>query len=338
MEPERPPTTTGAVPDEPSQPPTAEETARSRAEATARALGDEGVSGTLYFLDDACRLRAVHLPDLTPAGSPRLTACRFAVASASRPSPNDVVWGPDGRLVAACRHGRTRVFDPRSGSAARAGQPVLELDGCSPTWTPAGLLTVVRGGELAQLDRACPEDGNSCSAVILSRDELASAFRETPGLRPLRSPTVRMVTWLSDTAFVAVLRGERADGSRRDLVALFDGGRLLDAAPLRRPRLSLLRVSPRRTYVAVQADSTSIWLLHADGASLSVERFPPWSPPAPTDVKAIAWSPDERWTAVASRTTVYVYRTSGGSAGFIGLPITARDLVWAPTSAAAQAQ
>jgi hypothetical protein len=147
-----------------------------------------------------------------------------------------------------------------------------------------------------------------------------------------------MVAWLSDTALVAIIRGERGDGKRRDLVALFDGGRLLDAAPLRRPRLSLLRVSPRRTYVAVQADPTGIWLLHADGASLSVERFPPWSPPAPTDVKAIAWSPDERWTAVASRTTVYVYPTADGRAGFIGLPITARDLEWAPTSAAAQVQ
>jgi hypothetical protein len=333
----KPKMSTGAASVESSKPLSLEEAARTRAEATARTLGEEGILGTLYFMDEGCRLRAVRLPDLTPSSVPRLTACRLAVSSGGRPSPKDVVWGPDGRLVAVCRDGRTQVFDPRSGSAARAGQPVLALDGCAPAWTPAGLLTFVRRGELAQLDETCPESGSACSHVILSEDELVAAFRGAPSLRRLRSPSVRMVAWLSDRAFVAILRGQRRDGKRRDLVALFDGARLVDAAPLRRPRLSPLRVSPRRTFVAVQADRTGIWLLHADGASLSVERFPPWSPPAPTDVNAIAWSPDERWTAVASRTAVYVYRTTESSAGFIGLPITARDLEWAPATAAAVA-
>jgi hypothetical protein len=317
-----------AASDEASAQPPAEEAARLRNEATARALGAEGVLGTLYFLDEDCRLRAVRLPDLAASSAPRLAACRVAAASADRPSPEGVVWGPDGRLVAACREGRIQVFDPRSGSPARAGEPVLTLDGCAPAWTPAGLLTFVRGGELAQLDEACSGNGSACSHVILSRDELATSFHELPGLRSLRSPSVREVAWLSDEAFLAILRGERSDGQRRDLVALFRGTRLVEAAPLRRPHLSLLRVSPRRTYAAVQADPTGVWLLSADGASLSVQRFPPWSPPAPTDVKAITWSPDERFTAVASRTSVYIYRTARNSAGFIGLPIAARDLVW----------
>jgi hypothetical protein len=322
---------------EPSERLGAEEAARLRTEATARTLGEEGIVGTLYFLDDGCRLQGVRLPDLTPSRAPRLTACRFSVVSAGRPSAEQVVWEPDGRLAAVCQEGRTQVFDPRSGSAARAGQRVLTVDGCAPAWTPAGRLTVVRRGELARHDVACNESARACGRVILSHDELVAAFRAERGLRSLRSPAIRMVAWLSETAFVAILRGENPDGARRDLVALFEGDRLADVAPLRRPRLSLLRVSPRRTYVAVGANRAGMWVLHADGKSLSVERFPPWSPPAPTDVNAIAWSPDERWTAVASRSAVYVYRSTETSGRFIGLPIAARDLEWAPASGAAAA-
>jgi hypothetical protein len=69
-----------------------------------------------------------------------------------------------------------------------------------------------------------------------------------------------------------------------------------------------------------------IWLVRASASSFSVRPFPPWAPPAPTDIRAIAWSPDDRWTAVASRRSVYLFRTARGREGYIGLPLVARDL------------
>ena len=323
-----PAVSTAAVSDRRTATLSAAEVEQLKQDAAAQALAPEGVLGTLYLADERCRLRALHLPDLTPASVPSMTACRFAAASGTRPAPRGYAWQPGGRLVASCRGGRTRVFDPRSGSAARSGEPVLDLDGCAPAWKPAGQLTFVRRGELVLLGRSCTASTRQCLQVILSRNDLAKAFRDTPSLRSLRSPSVSEVAWLSDDAFVAILRGERSDGKRRDLVALFSDSRLVASPPLRQPHLSLLRVSPQRTYAAVQADSTDTWVLRAQGASLTIERFPPWSPPAPTDVKAIAWSPDERWTAIASRTSVYVFRTTKSEDGFIGLPFRALDLAW----------
>jgi hypothetical protein len=43
---------------------------------------------------------------------------------------------------------------------------------------------------------------------------------------------------------------------------------------------------------------------------------------------AIAWSPDERWTAVATRASVYVFRTEETDGTLIRIPITVRDLAW----------
>jgi hypothetical protein len=50
--------------------------------------------------------------------------------------------------------------------------------------------------------------------------------------------------------------------------------------------------------------------------------------PPLTDPRSITWSPDERWTAVATRNSVFVFRTNTGEARFTRLPVVARDLTW----------
>jgi hypothetical protein len=307
----------------------AEVAASPESGAAARELERQGALGVLYFTDERCHLHALRLPDLSPQVAPELTTCRFGATASKRPEPRALVWQPGGRLVALCEAGRTKVFDPRAGGASRSSERMFELEGCAPAWKPSGELTLVHAGELDQLDeQTCAERGAQCTRVLVSRRDLEAGFRRTPSLRRLRGPALEEVAFLSADTFIAILSARGPSGSRRELVALFQGDRLVTAPRLRDTHLSLLRVSPRRRFAAVQGDTSALWLLRARGRSLTLERFPPWSPPAPTDVRAIAWSPDERWMAVASRSSVYLFRTTRTAEGFIGLPVQALDLAW----------
>ena len=43
---------------------------------------------------------------------------------------------------------------------------------------------------------------------------------------------------------------------------------------------------------------------------------------------AVAWSPDERWTALAGRSAVYVFRTEESQGLVVEIPLAVRDLAW----------
>jgi hypothetical protein len=45
-------------------------------------------------------------------------------------------------------------------------------------------------------------------------------------------------------------------------------------------------------------------------------------------VRALTWSPDERWTAVATEHSVFVFRTNTSEASVRRLPIMAYELAW----------
>jgi hypothetical protein len=81
-----------------------------------------------------------------------------------------------------------------------------------------------------------------------------------------------------------------------------------------------VRPSPRGGYVA---------LLGPDGVGVLDDRARPLDLPDSVQAPhAIAWSPDERWTAVATRASVYVFRTEETDGTLIRIPITVRDLAW----------
>ncbi len=80
--------------------------------AIAARLGRAGVGGVLYFVDQACRLRALRLPSLEPAPAPRDGGCRALVSPSTAP-PGWSLWPRNTPLAAYCRRGRVIV----SGSA-----------------------------------------------------------------------------------------------------------------------------------------------------------------------------------------------------------------------------
>jgi hypothetical protein len=131
---------------------------------------------------------------------------------------------------------------------------------------------------------------------------------------------------LSDERLLAIVR-TGTPGAGRDVIAVFEGRRLVARARVSDGRLSLIRVSPSRKFAAVRSDSRArIWLVRPQRSRLTVRPFPPGSPPAPTDLRAIAWSPDDRWTALATRRAVYVFRTGNAHNGYIGIPVAVRDV------------
>ena len=109
----------------------------------AAELAAAHVSGTLYLVDDACRLRALRLPSLFAVQAPRARACSVAVAPHRLSSASWSLWRPGARLVAFCRRGRVLV-------RAERGPTLPFIVGCAPAWGPTGALTLVRRGSVVQ--------------------------------------------------------------------------------------------------------------------------------------------------------------------------------------------
>jgi len=109
----------------------------------AAALAAAHVTGTLYLVDSACRLRALRLPSLLAAPAPRARACSVAVAPERLSSASWSLWRPGARLVAFCRRGRVLV-------RAERGPTLPFIVGCAPAWSPTGALTLVRHGSVVQ--------------------------------------------------------------------------------------------------------------------------------------------------------------------------------------------
>jgi hypothetical protein len=73
----------------------------------------------------------------------------------------------------------------------------------------------------------------------------------------------------------------------------------------------------------VRSESTGeVLILDRDGRSINVPSF--------TQPRAFAFSPDERWIAVASRASIYLLRTDRRNPRLYDLGIDATDVGWIP--------
>ena len=159
------------------------------------------------------------------------------------------------------------------------------------------------------------------------------AVREavTPSLA-LTSPrdvAVHKLAWL-DESRVAAIVSSRND-HRRTRIAVVDGDGLVGSAPWLPSRSARFFVSPRGSFFAVATNGPShFFLLDRDarpGVLPDIARD--WfGRTSLTGARAIAWSPDERWTALAKNESVYVFTTDDSNPKLVRLPIDARDLAW----------
>ena len=95
---------------------------------------------------------------------------------------------------------------------------------------------------------------------------------------------------------------------------------VLDLAPpaLIAREIRYLDPSPRRSFLAAVAAGDGLHVIDRESRPVDVPV---------RRATAIAWSPDEGWTAVASPGGVFVYPTAEPRAR-LRLPLLARDLAW----------
>lgn len=165
-------------------------------------------------------------------------------------------------------------------------------------------------------------------------ETMAAIRREAAALVDTASPrgvAVRRLAWLDDSRIAALVSSRSSRAPRRTVIAVFDDGRLVGSAPWLPSRSARLFVSPHGSFFAVATTGPSrFFLLDRDartGALADVARD--WfGRTSLTGARAIAWSPDERWTALAKNDSVYVFTTDDRDPHLVRLPVAARDLAW----------
>jgi hypothetical protein len=286
------------------------------------------ISGLLFLTDETCRLRVLLLPAagwLSDTSAPP-ESCEFSVAPDGREVRfgANVAWSPSGRLSARCLSGGVRIF-------SRAREVLERLPGlCAPAWRPDGTLTAARGARLVEHSLFCGAGPRACERTLLAEGDLFAALRggSTP-FRPLYAPEIRQAVWLGDTRVALVIRTRVRDqgDSRFDLLAVYEGRRLV-AEPVVNVHFDELAASPSRRYMAIHGSAfRGLFFLDRDGRVLARN-------PVASGHHA-AWSPDERWTAVATGGSTYLFRTrdldrfaSVNRPPAIRIPVYAADVDW----------
>jgi hypothetical protein len=121
----------------------------------------------------------------------------------------------------------------------------------------------------------------------------------------LRNPDVREVAWLGGRRFAAALAGET--------LTIWEGDRLLQVVA--RGSYRGLRASPNgRYFAAIAGDGLAVF--DAKGRRLELPKG-----------HAIAWSPDERFAAVAGADQVAIVPAGGGEP-VARIPLSVADLDW----------
>ena len=284
---------------------------RPAATTTAPEAEDEP-GGTLYYTDETCTLRAVRLPSGRSSDAPNWTECDFALSpDASRVGAAGSGWDPhtDPR--------RGRVFEIEDGTiqvGTNAGPEGEPFEGTGPAWRPDGTLTYFADGAV----RTWP-DGD----IVLSQRDMVRTLREIIGPRFDRF-RVREAGWLDDRRLAAILSA-KGPQEPMDMLAIYDGTEVraftMDAAG----GLSDLSVSPGGSYAAAKSDGGRdapggfVWLESGFGEQIT---------PRIDGYRALAWSSDDRWYAVAGDNGVAVYQRGNPWEPVLELDVNAQDLDW----------
>jgi len=261
-----------------------------------------GFMGTVSFSDaeDGCRLHTLQLAGFTDSPPPKARMCRFSLSpDGRRATPASSSWSPLGGLVALPHR---FSFD----LASSAG-PRIEVRGTAPAFKPDGALTYVRDGQLIEWSVDCrPGD----RLFTLPGDNATARCVRTL----LEAPTLRNLAWLTNTRFAGI--------TRAGALVVFDGRRQVLRQPVSRGRgRTRVEASPKRTFFTLWSGDRLVGVYDRRGEPIT---FPPLA-----RIRAVAWSPSERWAVLATAPgSVYIFRPDTGDARLRRLDIAARDLAW----------
>jgi hypothetical protein len=282
-----------------------------------------GLSGVLYYsnAEDDCRLDGLSLPDLGNAPSPKLRSCRFSLSRDGQAAfPDDAEWSPQGGMYA-------REDDNMIELGSSASQQALHFLGSAPAFKPDGTFTYVRENEVVEWTTSCPRGSRlftlpgdnataRCRRVVLSTGDLRRARIGGEGSGPL---IPKDLAWLSDTRLVTVVGDAGISGSREHL-SVIDDGRVVGATISEFGGGMRVEASPHGNFFTAWYGDSLVTIRDRNGDLVTFPTIP--------RVRALTWAPDERWTAVATEHSVFVFRTNTSEASVRRLPIMAYELAW----------
>ena len=286
--------------------------------ATGPEAAAEGIGGTLYYTDEGCELRAIEPPGERPVETPEWDECSFVLSpDGRRVSGEGSSWDPHSEPLIG------KLFQSEDGTIQVAtnrgpeGEPFL---GTAPAWRPDGTLTYFANGAVREWPGG---------EIVLSQRDLVRALR-TGGTGEMSTLfdrlLVRESAWLDDRRLAAILS---ADGPelRMDMLAIYDGTELgpftFDGAG----GFSDLRVSPGGRYTTAKSTGGR----DAPGGFVMLE----WGrgeriTPRIDGYRALAWSPDDRWMAIAANDGVFLFQPNLAWLPGPELDIDAHDVTWRP--------
>jgi hypothetical protein len=159
--------------------------------------------------------------------------------------------------------------------------------------------------------------------VVLSEEQLSRAIRAGLGMETAEDAGFRAVqaVSLSDERYVVL--ADSTYKPRERVLAGFDGTRSRFVHPSWEVgEARAVRPSPQGGYFALLGEGwVGTPIFSRDGRRLDLPQEMP-------NPRSITWSPDERWTALATDESVYVYPTEEPERLVVRIPLPVRDLDW----------
>ena len=162
--------------------------------------------------------------------------------------------------------------------------------------------------------------------VVLSEKRLSRAIRAGLGMEEATRAGFRAVQAVSLDDERYVVLADSTYRPRERVVAAFDGKHVSFV----HPRWLVgdaraVRPSPQGGYYALLGEE---WLAGIGSPIFTRDGRQVGGPEGIPRPHAIAWSPDERWTALATDESVYVYPTEEPERLVVRIPLPVRDLDW----------
>jgi hypothetical protein len=281
------------------------------------------MKGVLYYskVEDECRLDGLSLPGLGNAPPPKLRSCRFSLSRDGQAAfPDDAEWSPQGGMYA-------REDDNMIELGSSASQQALHFPGNAPAFKPDGTFTYVRENKVVEWTTSCPRGSRlftlpgdnataRCRQVVLSPGDLRRAHISAEGSGPL---VLKDVEWLSDTRLITLV-GDAGVSGYREHLSVIDDRQLIGPVISEFGEGLRLEASPRGSFFTAWYGDSLVIIRDQNGDLVTFPTIP--------RVRALTWSPDERWTAVATEHSVFVFRTNASDPSVRRLPIVAYDLAW----------
>ena len=195
-----------------------------------------------------------------------------------------------------------------------ARAPSFEM--CRPVTATGGLAAI--DGEVVWSGL-----GYGTVQVVLSEEQLSRAIRAGLGMEAAEDAGFRAVQAVSLGKERYVVLADSTYEPRERVLAGFDGTRPRFVHPRWEVgEARAVRPSPQGGYFALLGEGrVGTPIFSRDGRQLDLPQEMP-------NPRSITWSPDERWTALATDESVYVYPTEEPQRLVVRIPLPVRDLDW----------